>query len=132
MTTAPLLSSIILETCLTLILSLVIFATLIDPRAAKLLGSVGRWLAPLWVGLASVVLTLVGVPLTGAAANPARWFGTVIWEGTVEALQTQAPFADNMVYWTGPILGALLAGGLYTNVILPVEEKQEPAAQARV
>ena len=33
-------------------------------------------------GLALVGLMLVGFPLTGAALNPARWFGPFIWELT--------------------------------------------------
>lgn len=111
------------ELCLTFILTIIIFATLIDPRAPRLMGAVGKWLSPLWVGLTLTALTLFALGLTGAAANPARWFGTVIWESTVPTLQTQHPFADHMVYWIGPTLGAILAGGIYTTLILTPDEE---------
>ena len=122
------LSGIGVETALTFIVTFVVFATFIDPRAPRLLGRVGRWLSGLWVGLALAAVTLAGFPFTGAAANPARWFGTVIWEKTVAALDLQQPFADHMVYWIGPVLGAVLAGGVYTLLILPAEEAQAGAA----
>jgi aquaporin Z len=127
MTASALPSSLAVEIVLTFILTLVIFATWIDPRAPKLLGAVGRWLDPLWVGLTLVGVTLCGYPLTGAAANPARWFGTVIWEPTLDVLRNERPFADNMVYWVGPIIGALAAGGLYTNVLLDRREETPTA-----
>src|SRR5262249_18713959 len=125
MTATALPSSLAVEICLTFILTLVIFATLIDPRASKLLGPVGRWLSPLWVGLCGAAASLCASGVTGAALNPARWFGTVIWEPTVDVLRSQTPFADNMVYWAGPIVGALAAGGLYTNILWP-REAQAP------
>lgn len=114
-------SGIVAEICLTFILTMTIFATLIDPRAPKVLGPIGAWLAPLWIGLVMAALLLAGFNLTGAAVNPARWFGTVIWEFSVPALQTTRPFLDHMTYWFGPIIGALLGGGVYTSLILPPE-----------
>jgi MIP family channel proteins len=59
-------------------------------------------------GLVIVAGSLVVYPLTGAAANPARWFGTVLWELALDG-QTK-PWADTFVYLAGPILGALAAG----------------------
>ena len=44
-----------------------VFGTAIDPRAPKLGG--------LAIGLAVAADILMGGPLTGAAMNPARWFG---------------------------------------------------------
>lgn len=115
------------EIALTFVVTFVIYATLIDPRAPKVLGTLGRWLSGLWVGLALFAVTLIGFSLTGAAVNPARWFGTVIWENGVPALQTMGPYTDGMVYWFGPTVGALLAGIVYTYMILP-EELEHPAA----
>ncbi|MBV9123200.1 MAG: aquaporin [Planctomycetes bacterium] len=126
LTGKALFSGIGLEIILTFILTFVIFATMIDPRAPRLLGRLGHWLSSLWVGLILAAITFVGTNFTGAAVNPARWFGTVIWEKTVPALQLQQPFSDQMVFWIGPVLGALLAGGVYTTLILPSEEEHRP------
>jgi MIP family channel proteins len=119
------LSGIGMELGLTFILSFVIFATMLDPRAPKLLGGWGHRLAGLWTGLVLMACTLAGFGLTGAAANPARWFGPMIWEYTIQALKDQDPRRDHLVYWIGAFLGALLAGGAYQALVLPAEE--EPA-----
>jgi aquaporin TIP len=117
------LSGVGLELVLTFILTFAIFATILDPRAPRWLGPWGGRLVSLWVGLIVVAGTLAGFSLTGAAENPARWFGPVIWEKTVQALDAQRPFQDHMVYWVGPFLGALLAGGAYSSLILPAPEE---------
>jgi glycerol uptake facilitator-like aquaporin len=116
-----LIRGVAIELVLTFILTLVVFGTIMDPRVHRLLGLTGRRLIGLWVGLVLVAITLMAFPLTGAAVNPARWFGTVIWEQWVPALQAQRPFADHVVYWFGPIAGALLAGVAYSAVILPAD-----------
>jgi len=114
------------ELVLTFILAAVIFATYYDPRVPRLLGRLGAWLSPLWVGLINVALVLVGLSWTGAALNPIRYFGTAIWEQTVPSLADRGVFSDHMVYWIGPVLGALLAGAAYIYLILP--EQEEPLA----
>jgi MIP family channel proteins len=106
------------EIVLTFILTFAIFATMIDPRGPRLAG--------LAVGLALTADILMGYGLTGACTNPARWFGTVVWETTIPPLQGRA-FADHLVYWLGPIVGALLAGGVYTQLIMPPEEEERAA-----
>src|SRR5262249_27074487 len=90
-----------IELALTFVLVLAIFGTIMDTRGPRVPG--------LLVGLALAADTFIGFPLTGAATNPARWFGTVIWE-SLEQQSTVGPFADMFVYVAGPILGALLAG----------------------
>src|SRR2546428_165558 len=61
------------------------------------------------IGLTSALDIMMGGPLTGAAMNPARWFGPAI----------VAQFFDNWyVYWIGPFIGAIVAGLLYANVFL--------------
>lgn len=119
------LSGIGMEMGLTFILTFIVFATMLDPRAPRILGVTGKWLAGLWVGLILAGCTLAGYGLTGAAANPARWFGPLVWEYTIQALKMQNPGQDHLVYWVGAFLGALLAGGAYQALILPLEE--EPA-----
>jgi glycerol uptake facilitator-like aquaporin len=113
----------------TFILAAVVFATFHDARFPRLLGRVGTWLSPLWIGLVKIAVVLVTFLWTGAALNPARYFGTAIWEQTVPGLAEAQPgvFADHMVYWIGPIIGALLAGAAYVYLILPPEEETAPA-----
>jgi glycerol uptake facilitator-like aquaporin len=107
---AALLQGSAVELGLTFILTFAIFGTILDPRTPRLAG--------FGAGLALTADVLMGFGLTGAACNPARYFGTALWEKTVPALRDHA-FDDHPVYWIGPILGALLAGGLYTKLLLP-------------
>lgn len=62
------------------------------------------------IGLTIAADIMAVGPLTGASMNPARSFGpafaTGIWEGQV-------------VYWVGPILGAIIAALLWELVLLP-------------
>jgi len=89
-------TGIALEAVLTVLLVLVIIGTTVDPRAPKLGGMA--------VGLAVAADVLVGGPLTGAAMNPARWFGTAVAAG----------FFDNWyVWWIGPLLGGGVAAAIY-------------------
>jgi aquaporin Z len=101
------------ELVLTFLLTFVIFATMIDPRAPRPLGGLAVGLV---AGLALAALVLAGYDLTGACANPARAVGTSLWEWTYQApgLREQV-----FVYWIGPIAGAVLAGLAYVYLILP-------------
>ncbi|MCS7159322.1 MAG: aquaporin [Gemmatales bacterium] len=103
--------AIAIEIVLTALLMASIFGTAVDPRAPKI-GGFG-------IGLTVMVDILVGGPLTGAAMNPARAFGTAIWEAAIK--QGMDTLADHFVYWVGPIIGGILAGGIYINYILPEE-----------
>jgi aquaporin Z len=103
-----------IELVLTFLLTFAIFGTILDPRAPRLGG--------LGAGLALAVAAFFGFPLTGAAVNPARWFGTFLWESP----QTTRTLGDEaFVYVIGPVAGALLAGVIYWYGILPA-----PAAAA--
>jgi aquaporin Z len=110
-----------IEFVLTMLLVFVIFATVLDPRAPRWLGSWGSRLAALWIGLTLVAETFAAFPLTGAAVNPARWFGTVIWD----AIQQPGAMRDHSVYWIGPIAGALVGGWIYQAVVLPTATEQQ-------
>ncbi len=61
---------IIVETVLTVILLIAVFGTAVDPRAPKIGG--------IAIGFAVGADILMGGPLTGAAMNPARWFGPAL------------------------------------------------------
>ena len=99
-------AAIAVEAVLTVLLLVAVFGTAIDRRAPKLGG--------LAIGLAVAADILMGGPLTGAAMNPARWFGPAVASGT---------FADWYVWWIGPLLGAAVAAGIYR---LALEERAEP------
>ncbi len=114
-----LLSGIGIEIVLTFILTFAIFGTIIDPRSQRLAG--------LGVGLAQTAIVLMGFALTGAAVNPARWFGPALWELTIPGSHA---FSDHAVYWIGPIVGALLGGGVYIYLILPASEEVVPTPAA--
>lgn len=88
------------EFVLTFFLALAIFGGK-DGSAA---GPHGAWLA----GAVVAASVLVAYPLTGAALNPARWFGPVVWEFRHSA--TREPFRDAFVYVAGPVLGGVVGG----------------------
>ena len=80
--------------------------TAIDPRGPKIGG--------LTIGLAVAADIPMGGPLTGAAMNPARWFGPAVASGT---------FDDWYVWWIGPLVGAAIAAVVYR---LALEARAEP------
>jgi len=118
-----------LEAVLTFALVLTILATYYDPRSLQLLGGFARRWANVAVGLLLTAIVLVGGHLTGAATNPARWFGMAVWEATLPELESRGPLADHAVYWVGPTVGALAAGILYHYVILPKQMRGESVSQ---
>lgn len=65
------------------------------------------------VGLTLIPAMMLGGPLTGAAANPARAFGPAIISGSTTA---------QAVWWIGPILGAIVAAVLWEKVLLRRDE----------
>jgi len=97
------LSAILVEAVLTFFLAFVVYGTGIDPKGS--FSAVGGFA----IGLTIAVDIMMGGPLTGAAMNPARWFGPAV----------VAQLFDNWyVYWIGPFLGAVVAGLLYSRVFL--------------
>lgn len=101
------------EAVLTFLLVFAVLGTAYDPRAPKV-GGFG-------IGLIMAADILVGGPITGAAMNPARAFGPGVWDGG--AFGWDIFRTSQVVYWIGPIIGALAAGGLYFKFILPDEKK---------
>lgn len=88
--------AIAIEAILTVLLVIAVFGTAIDRRAPKLGG--------LAIGLAVAADILMGGPLTGAAMNPARWFGPAVTSGA---------FDNWYVWWVGPLAGAVVAALIY-------------------
>ncbi len=94
-----------IEAILTALLVLVVIGTAVDSRGPKIGG--------LAIGLAVAADILVGGPLTGAAMNPARWFGSAVAAGA---------FADWYVWWIGPAIGAAVAALLYRFALAAPDE----------
>jgi len=60
------------------------------------------------VGMTLGLVILGAGPLTGAALNPARHFGTAIASG----------YLDNIwIYWVGPILGGIIGISLLFKIL---------------
>ncbi|HEY3108022.1 MAG TPA: MIP/aquaporin family protein [Chloroflexota bacterium] len=90
-------TGVLVEAVLTFFLLLAIYGTAVDERAPRSIAGFG-------IGLTVGLDILMGGPLTGAAMNPARTFGPAV----------AAQFWDNhLVYWIGPIVGAVIAALLY-------------------
>jgi glycerol uptake facilitator-like aquaporin len=73
--------------------------------------------APLYIGLAVVVVHLFLVPLTGTGINPARTFGPALFlPATAEGVPGR--WDDAWIYYVGPLLGAAAASLSYYMLYL--------------
>jgi aquaporin Z len=61
--------------------------------------------APIAIGLATVSMYLIAIPVSGGGLNPARSLATAVFAGTAAILQL-------WVFWVAPILGAVVGGVL--------------------
>ena len=95
-----------LEAIATFFLMLAVFGTALDPRGPKL-GGFG-------IGLILTMDILAIGTLTGAAMNPARSFGPALVGGE---------WSNHLVYWIGPIIGAVVAALVYHYLF--AEEEME-------
>lgn len=91
-----------MEAILTFFLVTAVFGTAVSPDAPRVAG--------FGIGLVLLFDILVGGPLTGAAMNPARAFGPAAVSGQ---------WLGHVVYWVGPLLGAIVAALLWEWVLLP-------------
>ena len=94
----------------TFLLVLAVVAVALNSRAWR------EW-APLTIGLTLSFLVMVFGPLTGAAFNPARWFGPALISGE---------YGGVWPYIVGPLVGAALAVLFYRFVIVAGELEDEP------
>ena len=95
-------TGIVIEAILTFFLVFTVFGTAVDSRAPNL----GGWA----IGLVLVFAILAGGPLTGASLNPARTFGPALVGGY---------WTGHIVYWAGPMLGGIVAAGVYSRLLMP-------------
>jgi len=101
---------VLIEAVLTFFLVFVVYGTAVDARAPKIGG--------LAIGLTVTLDILFGGPFTGAAMNPARTFGPALASGH---------WANQWIYWIGPLLGAALAGVVYGRwLIKPTSTSERP------
>ena len=98
---------VIIEAILTFFLMFTIYAVAVDDRG------VFKVVAGLTIGLVLTMDILMGGALTGAAMNPARAFGPAL---------VSADWTDFWVYVAGPMIGAILAAGLYYLMLLRPSE----------
>ena len=96
-----------LEAIATFFLMFAVFGTAVDPRAPKVGGFA--------IGLTIAADLLVIGPLTGGAINPARGLGPAVASGN---------YVGQLIYWLGPIAGAVVAALVYDRVLMA----KEPAA----
>jgi MIP family channel proteins len=99
-----------LEAIATFFLMFVVYGTAVYSNAPKIGG--------LAIGLTIAAGILAIGPLTGGSMNPARSFGPAIVSGVL---------AGQVVYWVGPILGAIVAAVVWEFGILGVERKAQSA-----
>ncbi len=96
-----------IEALLTFFLVSAVFGTAVSSEAPAVGGFA--------IGLALFAAGLVGGYLTGAALNPARALGPAIVAGELHG---------QVVYWAGPLLGAIVAAVLWRFILLPREAAQ--------
>ena len=99
---ATLMKAVWLEALLTFFLMSAVFGTAVAADAPAV-GGFG-------IGLTVFVGSLIAGTITGAAFNPARAFGPAIVAGDLHG---------QVVYWAGPLLGAIVASLLWKLVLLP-------------
>lgn len=92
-------TAILVELVLTVFLLWAVFGTAVSPNAPRIAG--------FGIGLMVAADILMGGPLTGAAMNPARWFGPAV---------AARAFDDWYVYWVGALVGGVLAGLSYRYI----------------
>ena len=95
-------AAVLAEIIMTFFLMYSVFGVAIDQRGAKAI-------AGLVIGLTITMDIFVGGGLTGAAMNPARWFGPALVQGA---------FDNWWIYWVGPIVGATIAAVVWNQFYL--------------
>jgi aquaporin Z len=95
-------SALLIEVILTFVFLIVILGST-DRRAPS-------GFAGLPIGLSLVLIHLISIPITNTSVNPARSTGVAVWIGGDAIGQL-------WLFWVAPIVGALLAGWVYRNLL---------------
>jgi aquaporin Z len=96
-----LLACFLIEVVLTFIFLLVILGAT-DTRAPA-------GFAPIAIGMCLTLIHLISIPVTNTSVNPARSTGVALFAGA-------ELFGQVWLFWVAPILGAILAGLVYSTV----------------
>jgi glycerol uptake facilitator protein len=110
----------VVEALGTFLLVLAVLAVAMNPRARQ------EW-APLAIGTTLGFIVFIFGPLTGAAVNPARWFGPALIGDALDG-------SDLLVYVLGPLVGAVVALLVFRFVIAGpqyAEGAEPPTSDAR-
>lgn len=110
-----LVSALVAEIVLTFFFLMVILGST-DKRAPK-------GFAPIAIGLALTLIHLIGIPVTNLSVNPARSTGPAVFVGGWAIAQL-------WMFWVAPIIGAAIAGTVYSAVFEEHEEGKALAASA--
>lgn len=97
----PLITCLITEVVMTFMFLFVIFGAT-DRRAPG-------GFAPIAIGLGLTLIHLISIPVTNTSVNPARSTGVALFAGPELISQL-------WLFWLAPIVGAILAGFLYSSV----------------
>jgi aquaporin Z len=79
--------------------------------------------APIAIGLGLTLIHLVGIPVTNTSVNPARSTGPAIFAGGWALQQL-------WLFWVAPIVGAALAGLVYTALLAEAPQPVVSASDA--
>jgi aquaporin Z len=77
----------------------------------------GRF-AGLAIGLALTLIHLISIPITNTSVNPARSLSQAVFVGG-------EPLSQVWLFWVAPILGALLGGFIYKNLLQKHSEEAQ-------
>lgn len=108
----PLITCLITEVVMTFMFLFVILGAT-DRRAPS-------GFAPVAIGLALTLIHLISIPVTNTSVNPARSTGVALFAGTELVGQL-------WLFWIAPIVGAVLAGWLYTSFFAEARTEQSAA-----
>jgi aquaporin Z len=103
--------AVVIEAILTFFLVWAVFGTVVDARGAF------AKTAGFTIGLVITMDIFVGANLTGAAMNPARWFGPAV---------AVNDWTNWWVWIVGPIAGGIIAGVAYWFLYLRTSETPTP------
>jgi len=108
-------AALVCEVVMTLMFLMIILGAT-DKRAPQ-------GLAPIAIGLGLTLIHLISIPVTNTSVNPARSTGPALFVGGWAINQL-------WLFWVAPIVGAALAGLIYTMVAGEETKEEEVAAKA--